>query len=155
MVTVRAATAADAEAVAALAQVLAAFEGGSSLCSAQAVTRMLAGETGVGCRILVAEDAAGVVCGFAFFYPGYDLSTDTTGFHLGDICVALHARRSGAGRALMRAVAAAAQAEGFGWVSLTVLSGNQDARAFYEGLGFTDVPVNMYAIGEKGMARWS
>jgi ribosomal protein S18 acetylase RimI-like enzyme len=48
------------------------------------------------------------------------------------------ARRRGVGRALMRAIGAVLREEGRQYVLLNVDTPNEDARAFYERLGFDD-----------------
>lgn len=53
--------------------------------------------------------------------------------------VAVAARRSGAGRALMGAAAASTRREGYERIRLTVLESNERARAFYDAIGGREI----------------
>ena len=55
------------------------------------------------------------------------------------------ARRQGIGRALMRSIAAVLRDEGRGYVVLSVDTPNEDARRFYERLGFVDAARTLRA----------
>ena len=83
---------------------------------------------------LVAEDGDPV--GFALANLG---ETNPRTAHLTDLYVRPDARRRGVGKELLAAVAAAAREAGFAHLTLEVGSGNHDARAVYERLGFREV----------------
>jgi ribosomal protein S18 acetylase RimI-like enzyme len=59
------------------------------------------------------------------------------------------ARRKGVAQALMRATAAALREEGKRWVVLSVDTPNEQARAFYEQLGFEDAARMLRADIER------
>jgi ribosomal protein S18 acetylase RimI-like enzyme len=84
-------------------------------------------------RIFVAE-RAGVIVGFAAGGEGRDADI-VADAEIHAIYVLRSAQRIGAGRALMRATAAALRAEGHRSAYLWVLGENTPARAFYERLG--------------------
>lgn len=71
------------------------------------------------------------------------VDTGSVDIRLVDIAITPAERRTGAGSAVVRALQAAARAQGLA-VSLSVSQGNPAARALYQGLGFTvssDDPV--------------
>jgi GNAT superfamily N-acetyltransferase len=98
---------------------------------------------------LVAADDAGLVVGFALarmWHPGIG--------KLSDIYVAPEARRQGAARELIRAVAMRLRDAGDAKVLiLGVQVTNQDARAAYERLGFQPEALRLYAPIEELLER--
>ncbi len=82
---------------------------------------------------LVAE-REGVPIGMALFFPHYSTWTGTPALYLEDLFVIPEARGSGAGFALMRALAEIARDRGWKRLDLSVLDWNP-ARRFYEQLG--------------------
>lgn len=89
------------------------------------------------CRLLLAqegEETLGYLCGFIF--------PSSLHFHPIAMVDALYVRpdrrNRGCGAALISAFCEDARAQGAREVDLKVLSGNQTARRFYEGLGFQD-----------------
>lgn len=102
---------------------------------------------GVSLTALVAESTEGVM-GVLLCYPGYDTLSASYGYHLADMVVAPSQRRQGVGRQLVKALASRALAEGKQWISLTALSHNAAARAFYLSLGMTQVEVDFFAMGQ-------
>ncbi len=74
--------------------------------------------------------------GFALFFPNYSTWEGRAGLYVEDIFVLEEARGSGAGRALLAALARIARDRGAPRVDLAVLDWNP-ARGFYEHLGFT------------------
>jgi ribosomal protein S18 acetylase RimI-like enzyme len=129
-VRVRAATPADAEAVAGMAQAFSVADGGRpSRLSAEAFRR-----DGFGARAaftaLIAE-VDGHVAGYALFYPGYDSDGATRGVYLADLYVRAELRRQGVGRALVATVAAYSRRDGARWMFWSVLKRNKGARRFY------------------------
>lgn len=151
--TIHKACSEDAKAVAALAVQLAAHEGEATLCSAASVTRLLAQPREPQCEIFVAKEE-GQIIGFAMVYPGYDLSSDSYGYHLADICVEKSRRNHGIGKKLLRHIAAHTLTQQKEWLSLTVLKQNKTARAFYQSLKMRDLPVTFMAAGKQVLSSF-
>jgi ribosomal protein S18 acetylase RimI-like enzyme len=150
-VTVRAATANDAVSIAALLAELAQHEQTGAHYDAKALAEALQ-STPVLLRGLLAcleNKAVGVV----LYYHGYDVSSQTYGFHLADMVVSKTYRRQGVARALVAALCHEAQMHSYAWISLTRLHSNVEAKACYDALGFHDVPVAFHAIGTQGMKK--
>jgi ribosomal protein S18 acetylase RimI-like enzyme len=85
--------------------------------------------------VLVAQAANESPLGFISLKVREDV-TGVARAHVTDIAVAKHARRKGAGTALMRAGEAWARERGLTAVSLDVWSTNEGALAFYRRLGY-------------------
>lgn len=83
----------------------------------------------------LAEDP-GTLVGFAQSYPTWDSLALAPRWILHDLFVAPSARRHGVGRALLRAVIAAATAAGAAGVSLETANDNLGAQGLYESEGF-------------------
>lgn len=151
-VTIHKATAEDAAQIAAMAQELALYEGESSQVSAASIAKILTPNAAVpNCECFMArigEEAAG----FVLYYAGYDLSSDSYGFHLADMLVREVYRGKGVGKKLLAALAKEAQKQSREWLSLTALQGNVVAKNFYDKSGFQCVDVRFYAIGPNGLA---
>lgn len=150
-ITIHKATQADAPAIAQMARELAAFEGERSLASAEGIARALS-QSEPRCYGLLAS-AEGKRIGFALYYGGYDVSSDSYGFHLADMYVCEAYRAQGIGKKLLAHIAAQAEQEERQWVSLTALAGNMLAEGFYAAQGFSKAPVHFYAIGAGGLKR--
>ncbi len=87
--------------------------------------------------ILLAEDAAsGDAVGFCQLYPSFCSVIAAPIYVLYDLFVAPPARKSGAGRALLRQAEAHARAGGFARMDLTTARTNLPAQALYESLGW-------------------
>ncbi len=84
---------------------------------------------------LIAEQGGRAV-GMALFFPHYSTWTGTPVLYLEDLYVTPEARGSGAGFALMTALAEIASARGWKRLDLSVLDWNP-ARKFYEQLGMS------------------
>jgi GNAT superfamily N-acetyltransferase len=82
---------------------------------------------------LIAEQDGRAV-GFALFFPNYSTWEGKPGLYLEDLFVTEEARGSGAGRALIAALARIAHDRGWARLDLSVLDWNP-ARTFYESLG--------------------
>lgn len=78
--------------------------------------------------------------GFAQVYVDHSSLRLATDWTLNDLFVAPHARRTGAGRALVQRVLDDATADGVGLVRLETQHDNHKARALYDDLGFTVRP---------------
>ena len=72
--------------------------------------------------------------GFALFFPNYSTWEGRPGIYIEDLFVIEEERRTGAGRAILAAVAQIARERGAARVDLAVLNWNP-ARGFYEALG--------------------
>ena len=86
--------------------------------------------------ILLAEDADGVALGFCQLYPSFCSVIAAPIYVLYDLFVAPRARKSGAGRALLRQAEAHARAGGYARMDLTTARTNLPAQALYESLGW-------------------
>ncbi|MBB1628853.1 GNAT family N-acetyltransferase [Achromobacter sp. UMC71] len=87
--------------------------------------------------ILLAEDtASGDAAGFCQLYPSFCSVIAAPIYVLYDLFVAPTARKSGAGRALLRQAEAHARAGGFARMDLTTARTNLPAQALYESLGW-------------------
>lgn len=135
-VTVRRATAADAEAFLHLVDSLAAYEK-LDPPDAAAKERLLRDGFGPKNRfdVLLAETAAGKAVGYAFILETYSSFLALPTLYLEDIFVLPDARGLGAGFALFREVVREAEKRGCGRVDFMVLDWNQLAQDFYHRLG--------------------
>ena len=84
--------------------------------------------------ILVAERDRRPI-GYALFIEAYEPAFAARGLYLADLYVRPEARRSGAGRALVQAVADEATRRERSYVWWTSLATNADAHAFYAAVG--------------------
>lgn len=83
--------------------------------------------------LIAEEDGAAV--GFAIFYRTFSTWTGKPGFWLDDLYVRPEARGSGAGKALLTAIAALAATRGYARFEWWVLDWNDSAIGFYRKLG--------------------
>ena len=150
---IRPATSEDAEAIALLMRELYREEGVRAETQADEIARALFGEKrSVQLAAFVAQ-VEGEVVAALLYYPGYDTLSAIEGYHLADIIVTKNFRRRGIGKALLLALAQRSLAEGKTWLSLTVLSNNDTARAFYQSLGMQQAAVDFLALGKTGLAN--
>lgn len=93
--------------------------------------------------------------GFALFFPNYSTWEGRAGIYVEDVFVVEEARRSGAGRAILAALARIAHDRGAPRIDLAVLDWNP-ARAFYAALGFTQqqewLPYRLDGAGLAALA---
>lgn len=144
----RAATEADTPVIAELLTQLNIAEGSDIVMRADILHRgLFAADRAVNLRALLVTHENKVI-GAALYYVGYDILTAVNGYHLGDLVIDAAWRRRGIGRALFAELAAQNIREGGHWISLTALSHNATAIAFYRGLGMTRVPVDFFAMGK-------
>lgn len=150
---IRAATERDIPAIASLLNALNHSEGYTTITNEPALREALFGESReVALHALVAVEGEEVVATL-LYYAGYDTLSASLGYHLADMVVAQAYQRRGIGKLLVQALAKKTVAEGKEWVSLTALTRNDAARAFYQSLGMTQVDVVFYAIGRTALAQ--
>jgi ribosomal protein S18 acetylase RimI-like enzyme len=77
----------------------------------------------------------GLVVGYLLYHFGYDSDGAFRNVHIVDLYVEAHARKKGAGRALMMAAAAVAREAGAQEMIWSIYRANDLAVAFYERLG--------------------
>ena len=151
-IDVREALPADAETIASLSHAL-GLEEGYPAPALQA--RHLRAE-GFGARprfrVLVAE-RDGEPVGYALFFPAYDTDHAARGLYLQDLYVAPEARRRGAGRALMAAVAQACAAEGGCYVFWNARPENRAGLAFYRAIGARQEPTVTLSLQPDALRR--
>ena len=100
---------------------------------------------------LIAE-RSGAPIGMALFFPHYSTWTGTPALYLEDLYVAPDARGTGAGFALMQALARIAETRGWKRLDLSVLDWNP-ARDFYRQLGMEhESEWLLYRLDEDGIA---
>lgn len=153
MLTIRAADVGDEAAIARLLTQLNHAEGHAVESSPEALAHALfSASREVELSALVAI-SQGSIIGALLYYPGYDTLSASVGHHLADMVVDVAHRRTGVGKALMRALAKRTLEQNRSWVSLTALKENAHAQAFYTSLGMTRVDVDFFAIGKTGLAQ--
>ncbi len=148
-VIIRLAKPKDAPFIATLAHELAASEGRISDTSESSILDAAFSETAA-CRFLVVEIDEFVV-GTVMFYGGYDLEHAQKGLHLGDIIITQPYQRQGLGTRLMHYLIYLARAEGYQWISWTVLPSNHAALAFYHKIGASEIKIRFMAMGSHRM----
>jgi GNAT superfamily N-acetyltransferase len=134
MLNIRAATAADADTVAALVRELADYEKllHEARASADDFRRELESPNPV-IRVLIAEwDGAPV--GFALYFFNFSTFVGRAGLYLEDLFVRPDMRGKGVGRALLRALARIARERNCGRMEWAVLDWNTPALEFYKTL---------------------
>ncbi|MEX2446475.1 MAG: GNAT family N-acetyltransferase [Dehalococcoidia bacterium] len=158
---VRFATAADAGEIVRFVRGLAAFE--REPLDRVRLTEEDVRRDGFGARplfeVLIAEQATAAgtsAVGFALFFPHYSTWEGRAGLYVEDIFVVEEARGTGAGRALLTALARLAAERGAPRIDFAVLDWNP-ARGFYEALGATHerewLPYRMDASAIARIAR--
>jgi GNAT superfamily N-acetyltransferase len=134
MLTIRAATAADATTIANLVRELADYE--KLLHEARATPadflRELESADPV-IRVLIAE-WDGQPAGFALYFYNFSTFVGRKGLYLEDLFVRPALRKHGIGRALLRALARIARDENCGRMEWAVLDWNEPALRFYKSL---------------------
>lgn len=90
--------------------------------------------------IFIAE-TDGQVLGYCFCihkqYTGDPVLADRKELYIDDLCVEESCRNMGIATALYRHVTEYAKNQGYGFITLNVWAGNDNAQKFYEHLGFT------------------
>ena len=104
---------------------------------------------------LVAE-INGRLVGYAVVCRGYEAHMGKRRLWLSDLYVRNHARRAGAGRALMQAIARLAIAQGCGAIYWDLWRLNHAAKAFYESLGAVEIgDLAIWHVGSRNLATTS
>ena len=150
-VRIRAATPADAAVLAEMANALNRHVGiGTDPFTPAIVRRDGFGDDAV-FRALLAE-IDGAVAGYAIFIRNYNTDVAARTILLCDLFVRETARRRGAGRALMAAVAAETVARGARLLEWGVHDANEGAREFYRRLGARQHAVRIMELGGEALA---
>jgi len=138
--TLRAAEARDLGAIVGLIRELAEFEKLAHLVEVtpQRLREHLFGKRPAA-EAVVAE-REGSVIGFALFFTNFSTFLGKPGLYLEDLYVQPAERGSGVGQALLRHLAALANARGYGRFEWSVLDWNVNAIRFYERMGATLLP---------------
>jgi GNAT superfamily N-acetyltransferase len=148
---IRPAVAADVTALADLVRELNAFHGDPvENCTAETLLRDGFGDRPAFAVFLAELD--GTPVGYALYHDCYEPVYAARGVYLSDLYVSSAARRSGAGRALIAAVAAEARRRGaifVGWVSRRW---NTAAQDFYRRLGAVEEPTISHALAFEPFA---
>jgi GNAT superfamily N-acetyltransferase len=101
---------------------------------------------------LVAE-INGRLIGYAMVCRSYEAHMGKRRLWLSDLYVRKHARRTGAGRALMQAIARLAIAQGCGAICWDLWRPNHAAKAFYESLGAVEIgDLAIWHVGSRNLA---
>jgi len=132
---VRPSTAADLDDVARLFRGYLEFYGRPA--DPAATREFLAARLGDGDSVVLVAEVGGTVVGFAQCYPTWSSLSLARAWVLNDLFVDPAGRGSGAGRALVRGVLAAARDAGAVSVSLETAATNRAAQALYVAEGFT------------------
>jgi GNAT superfamily N-acetyltransferase len=151
-VRVREAVPADAETIAAFAHALSREEG--YLAPALQAEHVRAEGFGARPRFraLIAE-RDGQPAGYALFYPTYDTDHAARGFYVQDLYVVPEARRQGAGRALMAAVARACLTDDGCYLFWNALPRNRAGLAFYRAIGACEERVVTLSLQPDALRR--
>jgi GNAT superfamily N-acetyltransferase len=151
-VHLRAAISADAETIVAFAHALSREEG----YPAPALQAQHVRKEGFGAdarfRALIAE-RDGQPVGYALFFPAYDTDHAERGLYLQDLYVTPEARRQGAGRALIAAVARACVADGACYVFWNARPENRAGLAFYRAIGARQEPTVTLSLQPDALRR--
>jgi ribosomal protein S18 acetylase RimI-like enzyme len=151
-VRVREALPADAETIAAFAHALSLEEGYPAAALHADHVRAEGFGASPRFRALITE-RNGHPVGYALFYPAYDTDHAARGFYLQDLYIVPEARRQGAGRALMAAVARACAADGGCYVFWNALPENRAGLAFYRALGARDEKILTLSLQPDALHR--
>jgi GNAT superfamily N-acetyltransferase len=133
--TLRMATAADAELINDMIAAFAAYERLPNQSSAQALRTELSSPDRVAEAVLAFLDGEPV--GFAVFFQTYSTFIARRGLYLEDIYVKEEYRNRGIATAILRSIARTALERNYGRVEFTVLLWNTIAIEFFETLGAT------------------
>lgn len=138
--TLRSATAADAELIFSLIDELADYENlrHQMTGSVAELAQHLGGSPAIVEAIVAEWDNQ--PAGFALFFTNYSTFLTKPGLYLEDLYVKPEFRRLGIGKALLSHLAGLVQQRGYGRLEWSVLDWNTPAIAFYEQMGATVLP---------------
>ena len=142
--TVRPATPADAELIHQFICELAAYEREPNAVKSTPASlraQMQSEQPPFECAI---GELDGEPCGVALFFQNFSTWTGRPGIYLEDLYVTPASRGRGLGKALLMHLAALASERGCARFEWAVLDWNEDAKAFYTGLGA--VPMSKWTI---------
>ena len=143
-VSIRFATARDAETILGFIRELAVYEREPQAVEVTAeIIRAQMESDDPPFECLIAE-LDGAAAGFALFFRNYSTWRGRPGLFLEDLLVLERYRRNGIGRALLGRLAALAVERGYGRMEWSVLDWNQPAHDFYRNLGAT--PMDEWTI---------
>ncbi|MEV6589701.1 GNAT family N-acetyltransferase [Streptomyces acidicola] len=134
---IRAATANDIAEIRTMIRELAAYERAVEQARAteEQLHQALFGEHPAAFALIAEDDDTGGIVGYALWFPRFSTWTGTRGMHLEDLYVRPHARGAGHGKALLAALAAICEQNGYERFEWWVLSWNEPAIDFYKSLG--------------------
>ncbi|WP_157440629.1 GNAT family N-acetyltransferase [Actinokineospora inagensis] len=140
-ISVRPALATDRDGIAALLGEVDKFYGDDAPESPETrvrqISEVLGNQDAGGVQVIVAQDHAGLLAGFASFSNLWPAAGSTSSLYLKELYVQESYRSIGVGRVLMQHLIEIARDRGFSRVEWTTDTSNQDAQGFYEKLGFS------------------
>jgi ribosomal protein S18 acetylase RimI-like enzyme len=146
-IRVRRARFADAPAIIAMANALNRHEGKPPTPLTEESLRLhMLGRRRILTCLIAERDRA--VAGYVAYQPSFDMETGSTGLYMSDLFVWDAARRYGAGRELMGALAREALRNGHSWLAWNVMAANPEALGFYRAIGGARVAVETYSISD-------
>jgi GNAT superfamily N-acetyltransferase len=152
--TIRAATAADVQAILELIRALATYERAPNEVTAteQGLTEVLFGQKPAAEVLLAFENETAV--GFAVFFHNFSTWLGQPGLYLEDLFVRPGHRGKGYGRALLIDLAKIARERGCGRMEWAVLDWNEPAIEFYRKLGAKPMDEwTVFRLARDGIAK--
>jgi GNAT superfamily N-acetyltransferase len=152
--TIRAATAADVQAILELIRALATYERAPNEVTAteQGLTEVLFGQKPAAEVLLAFENETAV--GFAVFFHNFSTWLGRPGLYLEDLFVRPEHRGKGYGRALLIDLAKIARERGCGRMEWAVLDWNEPAIEFYRKLGAKPMDEwTVFRLARDGIAK--
>jgi GNAT superfamily N-acetyltransferase len=134
---IRAATVDDIAEIRAMIRELAEYERAAEQARAteEQLREALFGEHPAAFALIAEDDETRQTMGYALWFPRFSTWTGTRGMHLEDLYVRSHARGAGHGKALLAALAAVCQQNGYERFEWWVLAWNEPTIDFYKSLG--------------------
>ncbi|MFE9452129.1 GNAT family N-acetyltransferase [Streptomyces sp. NPDC006739] len=134
---IRAATTNDIAEIRAMIRELAEYERAleQARASEEQLREALFGEHPAASALIAEDDETGETLGYAMWFPRFSTWTGNRGIHLEDLYIRPRGRRGGHGKALLAALAAHCERNGYDRFEWWVLSWNEPAIDFYKSLG--------------------
>jgi GNAT superfamily N-acetyltransferase len=134
---IRPATVNDVAEIRAMIRELAVYERAPEQARAtgEQLREALFGDHPAAYALMAQDEDTGETVGFALWFPRFSTWTGARGMHLEDLYVRPHARGAGHGKALLAALAAICQENGYERFEWWVLDWNEPAIRFYTSLG--------------------